>query len=434
MGLKEYTFGFGTETQSVWLPEEHVSDVIEGKLTPAVDVREATISCMRHPIGAAPLAETVKAGEKVCIVCADVTRSWNHSDQFVIHIVNELNLAGIPDSDICIVFAQGTHRAQTPEEDIRVVGPEVARRIRLYQHDSRNKDELVYLGETSRKTPVWINRHVAEANRIILANGITTHLFAGYGGGRKLILPGVAGWETIQKNHVHALSETFGGGVNPETQSTKLSGNPVNEDMLEAAEMIKPCFLVHSITNSEGEICKMVGGDPYEAWLAGTKAVYEIQKVAFKQKADVSFAGAGGYPKDVSLYQGTKCYDPADHVTKEGGIIIAIMEARDIMEPPEYMGSFRFEKQEEMEAALRENFTIPFFVAFNLFCMAHRYTIYLVTRKENFEEVKKTHQIPVETVEEAWKLAKEQLAREGKTDYTINVMPHCAAIVPELIS
>ena len=101
------------------------------------------------------------------------------------------------------------------------------------------------------------------------------------------------------------------------------------------------------MTNADGDICRMVGGDPYEAWLEGTKEVYNIQKVPFKQKADVSFACAGGYPKDVSLYQGCKCYDPAEAATKEGGIIIAIMEARDIMEPAEYMGSFKYGNDEE---------------------------------------------------------------------------------------
>ena len=432
MALKEFKFGFGTGYQSVMLPEEHISDVIEGNPTPDVDVEQATLECMRHPIGSAPLVDVVKPGDKVCIVCADVTRTWNHSDQFVIHIVNELNRGGIPDGDICIVFAQGTHRAQTPEEDIRVVGGEVARRIRLYQHDSRDKDNLVLVGTTKIGTPVFINKHVVEADKVIIVDGITTHLFAGYGGGRKLILPGVAGWDSIQINHCHALADHFGDGINPLTRSTKLDHNPVSDDMQEACDMIKPCFLVHSIVNADGKIGRMVGGDPYEAWLEGTKEVYRIQKVPFRQKADVSFACAGGYPKDVSLYQGCKCYDPAESATKEGGIIIAIMEASDVMEPPEYMGSFRFDTEEAMEKALRENFTIPFFVAFNLFCMAHKYTIYLVTKKENLEITKKTGQIPVATVEEAWELAQKQLAAEGRTDYTINIMPHCASIVPTL--
>lgn len=212
MALKEFEFGFGHTTQKVKLPEEHILDVLEGNPTPACDVKEATIQCMRHPIGSKPLQEVVSKGDKVCIVCADVTRTWNHSDQFVIHVVNELNLAGIPDDDICILFAQGTHREQTHEEDIAVVGEELTKRVKLYQHHCLNKDELVHVGDTSRGTPVWLNKHAVEADKVIIIDGITTHLFAGYGGGRKLILPGVAGDDTIQINHCHALGEKFGSG------------------------------------------------------------------------------------------------------------------------------------------------------------------------------------------------------------------------------
>lgn len=115
---------------------------------------------------------------------------------------------------------------------------------------------------------------------------------------------------------------------------------------------------------------------------------------------------------------------------KKGGIIIAIMEASDIYEPPAYLGSFKYDTEADMEKALRQHFTIPFFVAFNLFCMTHRYHIILVTKPENFEAIKKTNQTPVATGEEAWQLAQKILADEGKKDYTITVMPHCAAIVP----
>lgn len=145
-------------------------------------------------------------------------------------------------------------------------------------------------------------------------------------------------------------------------------------------------------------------------------------------KPDIVFARAG-YPKDVS-YQGSKCYDPSDVVTKKGGVIIAIMEASDIYEPAAYLDSFPRETEADMEKALREHFTIPFFVAFNLFCMTHQYTIILVTKPENFEAIRKTNQIPVATVEEAWELAKKKMEDEGKKDYTITVMAHCASIVP----
>ncbi len=431
MALKTFSFGIGKTTQDVALPEEHISEVLEGQPVPACDVKAATLEAMRHPIGSKPLQERFHKGDKVCLVVADVTRTWNRSSEYVIHIVNELNLAGVSDEDMYIVFAQGTHREQTHEEDVRVVGEEVARRIRLYQHHSRNLDELTCVGTTKLGTKVLLNKHVVEADKILIVDGITAHLFAGYGGGRKLLLPGVAGWDTIQENHCHALADHFGAGINPKTRNGILAGNPVNNDMVEAMEMIRPTFLVHSIINTEGKISNIVAGDPYEAWLEGTKICYNNQRVPFQQRADVTFACAGGYPKDVSLYQGSKCYDPADVTTKRGGIIIAIMEASDIYEPAEYLGSFRYDNEQDMEKDLRACFTIPFFVAFNLFCMTHRYTIYLVTRKENFEAIRRTNQIPCATVKEAWNLAKAQLEREGKTDYTINVIPHCGSIIAE---
>ena len=433
MALKEFEFGFGHGTQKVSLPEEHILDVLEGNPTPACDVKEATLECMRHPIGSKPLQEIVSKGDKVCIVCADVTRIWNHSDQFVIYVVNELNLAGIPDDDISILFAQGTHREQTPEEDIMVVGEELTKRVKLYQHHCMNKDELIHVGDTSRGTPVWINKHAVEADKVIVIDGITTHLFAGYGGGRKLILPGVAGDDTIQINHCHALGPTLGSGLNPDAKLLKIEGNPVSDDMQEACDMVGPCFLVHSIINEEGEISSMVGGDPYKAWLEGTKETYRMQKVPMKQQADVTIVSAGGYPKDTNLYQGTKCYTTAEIATKKGGIIITMIEAEDVMEPPAYLGSFKYKNLEDMEKGLRSCFTIPFFVAFENLITAMTHTVYIVTRPENFDILReKTHQIPVATVEEAWELAKKQLAEEGKTDYSINIIPHGSAIVPFL--
>lgn len=103
MALKEYKLPFGRGFQTVMLPEEHVSDVLEGVPTAACDIKEATVECMRRPIGSAPLAEKVQKGDKVCLIIADITRAWNHARDFTVHVVNELNLAGIPDEDIFIV-------------------------------------------------------------------------------------------------------------------------------------------------------------------------------------------------------------------------------------------------------------------------------------------------------------------------------------------
>ena len=167
MALKEFTFSIGETTQTVKLPEEHISDVMEGKHVPAVDVKQATIDCMRHPIGSAPLREKVQPGDKVCLVVADITRTWNRSNQFLIYVVDELNLAGIPDDDIYIVFSQGSHRAQTPEEDVAVCGQDVIDRIKTYQHDCMDPT-LVDCGTTKLGTPLKLNKHVVDADKVII--------------------------------------------------------------------------------------------------------------------------------------------------------------------------------------------------------------------------------------------------------------------------
>ena len=137
----------------------------------------------------------------------------------------------------------------------------MARRIAMYQHDCRDKNMLTRMGVTTRGTEVWLNKRVAEADKVILLNALSTHDMAGFGGGRKLVLPGVAGWDTIQQNHCHALGDEVGSGLNPDSHVLKTEGNPVSEDMQEGCDMLRPCFLVHSLINADGEVSGMVGGD-----------------------------------------------------------------------------------------------------------------------------------------------------------------------------
>ena len=403
MALKNFKFGFGDTYQEVALPEEHILQVIEGNESEKItDVKAAVLKAMREPINSKPLQQCVNKGEKVAIVVSDITRLV-HTDQILVHIVNELNLAGIPDEDISIVVAQGTHRPQTHEEDVIVCGQEVVDRIKIYQHSSK-ESVCVHVGDTPRGVPVWIDKHVTDADKVILTGGITVHLLAGYGGGRKSILPGVASEETIQKHHSLALADEFGGGVYPGVETANIEGNRFHEELCAACQFINPCFLVNNVLDNDGDFAKIVGGHWYDAWLEGTKEVLKIQGVKCKGRADVVIASPGGFPKDINLYQGSKTYDTSTLALKKGGI--------------------------DMEKALREEFSIPFYVAFVLASLCHENTVYLVTKPENFEAARKTGQIPVATIAEAWELAQKKLQEEGKTDYTINVMQHAANTVP----
>ena len=147
----------------------------------------------------------MKKGDKVCLVVADITRAWNRASEFTVHVVNELNDAGIPDDDIYIVFAQGTHRVHTDEENVTCVGEEVASRIKMYQHVSTDKSMLTHVGTTTRGTDVWIDTRVVEADKVIL---IKRHLHPRHGRlwrRKETHPPGRSGFETVQQNHCHAL-------------------------------------------------------------------------------------------------------------------------------------------------------------------------------------------------------------------------------------
>jgi len=430
--MKNYEFAYGKGTQSVDLPEEHIIYDLCGKEVPVEkNIAAAALKAIRNPIDSRPLAEIVKPGEKIAIVVSDETRLC-YTDRFLPVIVKELNEQGIPDSDIDIVIATGTHRAQTPEEDVLVLGETMVKRFRVHQHDCRDTDSLVYKGTTSRGNRVYINKIVANADKVIATGAVTLHPMAGFGGGRKAIVPGVAGLETINRNHVLALAEKPGDGCNPNVTSAKLEGNPFHEDLMECVEFVDPDFLLDVVLTSEGGLYEVVAGNWKTAFYQGCKDLLEISGIPVTQQADVVIASGGGYPKDINLYQGTKTHMNVDAAVKPGGIAIIMLECPDIKEPAVFTDWLIKSDLKKTEQEVRDNFYMAAFVAYKSRCIIENHTVYLVTRRENFDFVRQTGQIPVETVAEAWKLAQEKLAAEGKTDYTVTLMGHAPVTLPVL--
>jgi nickel-dependent lactate racemase len=430
--MKTYEFAYGKGTQKVDLPEEHIIYDLHGKeVVVEKDIAAAALKAIRNPIDSKPLAEIVKPGEKVAIVVSDETRLC-YTDQFLPVIVQELNDKGIPDSDIDIVIATGTHRAQTSEEDILVLGEAIVKRFRVHQHDCRDTENLVYMGTTSRGNKVYINKVVANADIVIATGAVTLHPMAGFGGGRKAIVPGVAGLDTINHNHVLALAEKPGDGCNPNVTTAKLEGNPFHEDLMECVEFIDPDFLLDVVLTSEGGLYEVVAGNWKTAFYKGCKDLLEISGIPIREQADVVIASGGGYPKDINLYQGTKSHMNVDAAVKPGGIAIIMLECPDIKEPAVFTDWLIKSDLQKTEQEVRDNFYMAAFVAYKSRCIIETHTVYLVTRKENFDFVRQTGQIPVETVAEAWNLAQEKLAAEGKTDYTITLMGHAPVTLPVL--
>lgn len=430
--MKKYTLPMGKGFEEILLPEEKVIYDINGNPSEVcADVEQAVLEAIRNPIGTEPLRQIVAAGEKVAIVISDITRLCGTSI-FLPIIIEELNSVGVKDEDITIVVSTGTHRGHTPEEDEIVCGKNIASRIRIVQHDSRNKSELVHLGVTSSGNSVAVNKYAAEADRVIITGGVSLHPFAGFGGGRKAVMPGISAYDSIMHNHAMSMSPVEGGGCNKACDASLLEGNPVHKDMVEACGLLNPDFLLNTVYTPGGEISEIVAGHWYDAWEKGCKDLLAMSGVEIEQLADVVIASAGGYPKDLNLYQATKCHMNAQFAVKKGGIMIFTLDCPDIKEPAVFTDCFSRNDLEQFEKDIRANFTIPAFVAFKSRSIISDVTAYLVTRSENFDFVRRTGHIPCKSLEEAWNLAQERLAAQGRKDYTVTIMGHASATLPIL--
>lgn len=250
---------------------------------------------------------------------------------------------------------------------------------------------------------------------------------AGFGGGRKAVLPGVASYETIMRNHAMALTDTFGGGCNPRCETSLLEDNPLHDDMKQAAALLNPCFLVNTVFSADGDLYEVVGGHWYDAWKKGCDDLLHIASVPIQELADITIASAGGYPKDMNLYQSMKAPMNAVFTTKPGGTMILTLDCPDIKEPAIFTDWFFRSDMEALEKDLRADFSIPAFVAFKSHCIFRSMkAVYVVTRPENFDIIRHSGLIPEATLEEAWEKAQADLPE----DYKVTVMGHAAATFP----
>ncbi len=272
------------------------------------------------PVGSKRLSEIAKAESKVAIVVDDATRKAP-SEIMLLPVLAELNLAGVKDENITIIFGTGTHRAVKPEEATAILGAEVINRIKTVSHDCKALD-LVNIGTTkTHGNKVFVNRVFTEADVRILLGDVGFHYYAGYGGGRKSVLPAVSGEETIKHNHSMLLHANALTG--------NLVDNPVHQDMIEGARLAKVDFIVNTVENKKGEIVKAFAGDLEQAFAEAVKLVDAMFRVTLERRADILVVSAGGYPADINLYQAYKALDNSLDAVKRGGVIILVAECPD---------------------------------------------------------------------------------------------------------
>lgn len=412
-------------------PKQIVAEVHANTVDlPQRTVREHIEYALDHPIGAGPIEEAVHAGDKVCILISDTTRRWQQPSTYLPVLVERLNRAGIPDEDILIVCATGTHRKQTEEEHISLVGEDLYRRIRFLDHECDDKEHLTYMGTTSRGTPVWLNSYAMACDKLILTGGVVYHFLAGFGGGRKSIVPGIAGRETINTNHNNALNQGLGSGSNPNACNGNMTeSNPFHSDLVECAAFAKPAYLLNVIVDDDYQIVGAFAGDWQKAHAAAAQVVQQLDGVSIPRRTPLVIASAGGYPKDINLYQTSKTLANALAAVTSGGTMILLSQCREGFGDPDCEAQIcGFDSMEAREKALRADFSIGGFVGFLFAEKAEHYHLILVTDIPGDRFVHTKIQV-ARTLDEALSLAAQ--CNGGSLDgVETTLMPHGGSTVP----
>ena len=311
-------------------------------------------------VASAPLKERIAPDDLVTIVVSDITRSWMRQGDVLTVLGRYLNEEmGVPLANIAVLIALGTHRRSTEREKEIIAGSYLYQSAaQVVDHDCDG--ENVYIGTTSRGTRVEVNP-LAVGRKVIVVGGTVHHMMAGFGGGRKNIVPGISSRRTIRENHCRALDpnrahsdDRVGCGL--------LAENPIHEDMDEAAALLDVTFSVNIVVSAGGKHSGLFCGKLHEAWLASCDYQRQCYEREIGYEADVVVVSSGGAPKDMNLYQGCKGMLNAMRALKPGGEMLWLCKCPEGCGAPDYTAWLEPLREGRLDEALRADFTIGGFI------------------------------------------------------------------------
>ncbi len=334
------------------------------------------IDALDNPVGAPRLCEFVRPGERTAIIVPDKTRI-SRTELCLPLILDRLRDAGISDLDITIVFARGTHSPQSADVRKRLIGEDAFSRFRTIDHDAREDSDMALVGGTSAGTPVRLNRAVADADKVIAMGAITHHYFAGFGGGPKLLMPGVAALESAVANHRLTLDEN--GLFNASCRDGVIEGNPVAEDIRDAVRFFPPCVYLGVVLDPAGLIARAFYGGILSAHDSGCQAADAMYRAPIHEAADLTVVSAGGAPRDSTFIQAHKALHRAGYATKEGGSIILAAACDEGFGNGAFPDWFRHAGRNSLKQALRDGYTMNAHTAVAMMDKASRFRILFVS-------------------------------------------------------
>lgn len=422
--MKKLFFPYGQTHLEYEFDEKELVGVLSSSIEeykPEDNGFELVRKALEAPVGSQKLSEISRGKQKVVIIASDHTRPVP-SKIIIPQMLCEIR-KGNPDADITILIATGCHRGTTKQELISKFGEEIVETEKIYVHDCDETDKLVNIGVLPSGGQCEINKIAIDADLLVAEGFIEPHFFAGFSGGRKSVLPGIAGRKTVLSNH---CSEFI---ANKNARTGILKDNPIHTDMVWAAKQAKLAFIVNVVLNSEKEPIFAVAGDFEAAHKKGTDFIASLCAVN-AVPADIVISTNGGYPLDQNVYQSVKGMTAAEATVKNGGVLIMLARSNDGIGGDHFYHQMADEpdinKTMENVLSRSRNETLPDQWMTQILIRILQRARVIYVSDFDADIITKMHMIPAKSLTEAVDMAKKLLDKEN---ITITAIPDGVSVV-----
>jgi nickel-dependent lactate racemase len=337
----------------------------------------AVKNALESPLGSTRLHKLAGDAKSVLVVIPDKTRAAG-ARSYLPPVLSELDSAGIDRGNVRLITANGSHPALNRAELIEIVGQDIFDRYSVCQHDSKDESSIVELGTTRRGTPVGVNRLCLESDLVVLTGSLSFHYFAGFGGGRKSLFPGLAAYRSMVANHRLTLGP--GQGLDSRCGAGVLRGNPVHEDIMEAFSMLPPPFILNTVVAPGGAIVEAFAGSHDPVFEAACSATRRWFSSGTEGAADLVIASCGGFPWDINLLQAHKGLRNAALAARDGGAVVLVAECGQGVGSPTLEEGLRHASWREADEAARRAYVLNAHTAVALLQQSSRVKIHMVSR------------------------------------------------------
>ncbi len=363
----------------IHLPGRNDVEVVGDRFpAPLSNVTNALHGAVHRPVNSPPLQDVLPVKGRISLLISDLTRGGGLKE-ILDQLLAYLHTLGVGTDRVDILLAMGMHRGHTKEELESHLGRQIVSRWNIFEHDATDDRSLIHVGTTPAGTPCLFNRCLVDSGLVIILGSVTYHYFAGYGGARKLVLPGAAGEQSIIANHRLSLKGDPGEGLSDGCRPGNLDGNPVHEDMLAGARLLPPAvYAINYISDDRGRIVFVNAGELDTSHREACRFLWERFHIPLQRLYRAVVFSAGGFPRDINLLQSHKALRHASYALDEGGIMLAAAACSEGIGSSSYRDAFR-NGREKVPDTVREGYTLNSQTAMSTYELTGRFTIHLAS-------------------------------------------------------